>query len=261
MKKYAECPSVSFKYATGSVEIFERMFHDCYEIYFLLGGKVEFINDRTRQTLVPHQVVIVPPGEYHQFVVLQDDDAYERCVLNIDPAFFEDGILDSALKDKTVLTLAQNHRVIQNFLHLAASISDVDDSDFARILPAVTTDIVFAIKNDVDTHEISPEKLCRFSGELMEYINKNFTSALDLESLSKRFHRSVSSLCHVFKESFGVSIKKYVLEKRLNNARSLLRRGENAEYACTACGFSDYSSFYRAYKKRFGAAPSDSIKQ
>ena len=44
----------------------------------------------------------------------------------------------------------------------------------------------------------------------MHYIDEHYTQQLDLSSLSRRFHISVSSLCHIFKEDFGISIKKYI---------------------------------------------------
>ncbi len=44
--------------------------------------------------------------------------------------------------------------------------------------------------------------------------------------------------------------------KRLLAARAMLQRGESAQKSAYACGFSDYSAFYRAYQKRFGHAPS-----
>lgn len=43
--------------------------------------------------------------------------------------------------------------------------------------------------------------------------------------------------------------------KRLTSARERIRRGESAGSAAENAGFDDYSSFYRAYVKRFGCPP------
>ncbi|MBQ7797484.1 MAG: helix-turn-helix transcriptional regulator, partial [Lachnospiraceae bacterium] len=80
--------------------------------------------------------------------------------------------------------------------------------------------------------------------------------ALDPNTLSEKFHFSVSSICHIFKEDFGISIKKCILQKRINAAHMALQRGERPEAVCAAYGFSNYSTFYRAYKNHVGVPPS-----
>jgi AraC-like DNA-binding protein len=39
-------------------------------------------------------------------------------------------------------------------------------------------------------------------------------------------------------------------------ARELIREGVGTTEAAERCGFGDYSSFYRQYKKRMGVSPS-----
>ena len=49
----------------------------------------------------------------------------------------------------------------------------------------------------------------------------------------------------------------YILEKRVLAARNLILSGTSATTACMECGFKDYSTFSRAYKKVLNALPSD----
>ena len=39
--------------------------------------------------------------------------------------------------------------------------------------------------------------------------------------------------------------------------KEMIRLGSSTQDACYECGFSDYSSFYRAYKKYFNESPSN----
>ena len=91
VKFSANTEFVNFKYAKGEIDIYQKMFHESFEIYLFLGGDVEFINNHTRRKLNPYELVIVPPGEYHQFAVRGELELYERCVIDIAPDFFEDG--------------------------------------------------------------------------------------------------------------------------------------------------------------------------
>jgi AraC-like DNA-binding protein len=53
----------------------------------------------------------------------------------------------------------------------------------------------------------------------------------------------------------GISVYRYIMIKRLLMARQLLAAGEPAGQVCANCGFSDYTSFYRAFKTEYGISP------
>lgn len=59
-----------------------------------------------------------------------------------------------------------------------------------------------------------------------------------------------------FKEETGYTIHSYIVSKRLFLARSLLSQGAPVMKAASQSGFRDYTAFVRAYKKQFGAPPS-----
>ncbi len=257
MKKiYYNNKFVNYKYAKGKTDIYGKMFHEYYEIYLLLQGEVELVNNHTRQTIKPQQLVIIPPGEYHQFIITGDIDNYERCVINIYPEFFDKDILKDAFDGKSLISLSHSNRIIENFMYLNEARLNVNDDDFSYILSAVVTDIIFMIKYNTHKSELSTGKLRPVSVALMNYIDIHYTEALNLESLSKKFNFSVSSLCHVFKEDFGISIKKYIIQKRMNASNFDLQNGISSEEVCAKYGFQNYSTFYRAYKTYFGTAPS-----
>lgn len=257
MKEVRNSDYVTFKYAKGKTDIYGKMFHDYYELYMLLDGKVEFINNHIRQTIKPFQLVIIPPGEYHQFIVGGNMEDYERCVINIHQELLDPDILGTALAGKELLSLTESDRITKHFLYLIRCLSDIDDLDYSHILSAVTTDIVFLIKNNTDAQKLFDGNLCPLSLKLMSFLNEHFAEQLDLDLLSRRFYCSVSLLCHVFKKDFGISIKKYVIQKRMNASSMALQRGEKPEEVSIKYGFPNYSTFYRDYKKYFGISPSD----
>ena len=259
MKEYRDSKHINFKYAKGNVDVYGKTFHTCYELYLLLNGDVEFISSHTRQILKPYQLMIIPPGEYHQFRVLGEVANYERCVLNMDLDFLEAETLRQAFFGKELLTLSRNHRIVQHYLYLISCLSGVCQSDFASILPSVGTDIVFLVKNHAMAADIPCGSLRPASVELIGYIDAHYREPLDLAELSQVFHFSVSSLCHIFKESFGISIKKYILQKRMSTAHMALQQGKHPEAVCTECGFSNYATFYRAYKNHFHMSPSQCV--
>ena len=257
MKKTGVAQHVDFKHAKGNIDIFGREFHEHYEIYLLIGGTAEYISSKTKQTITPFQLIVIQPGEYHNFVVTKNIESYERCIINIHSGFLSDEILQRAFENKEFLSLTESDRIVQNFLYLANSLSTVDQSDFAHILTAIATDIVMLIKYSEESGPLA-SNTDGIASEIIKYIDAHYIEPLNLELLSKRLNYSVSSLCSSFKNAFGTTIKKFINQKRMIAAKIDLQKGESAEKTCRKYGFSNYSTFFRCYKKYFGVAPSES---
>ena len=64
----------------------------------------------------------------------------------------------------------------------------------------------------------------------------------------------------VFKKSQGCTLRAYVMTKRLLWARQKIMEGALAGEVSYLCGFKEYSTFYRQYKKIFGVSPKMDIK-
>lgn len=91
---------------------------------------------------------------------------------------------------------------------------------------------------------------------LLGYINRHLTEDLSIEALSQICFVSKYHMMRKFKTETGYTIHQYILNKRLLLARSLILEGASASKAAKQSGFSDYTTFVRAYKKQFGRLPS-----
>lgn len=90
---------------------------------------------------------------------------------------------------------------------------------------------------------------------IIQYLNQNIETNISLDDICQKFYISKSQLCKIFRESTGVTVKQYLNAKRLVRAKQRIDGGELPTHVYLQCGFNDYSSFYRAYVKYFGAAP------
>lgn len=259
-----EYSDISYRYTKGKIDIFpEKQFHPYYEIYFLLSRKVVFINDHIRKNLGPNHLAIIPPGEYHRFLVEEEDTSdYERCVLTIHPHFLGGTLLEEALSGKELLSLSPDHRIAQHFLYLKDAMLQNRESDFSYILSAVATDIIFLIKQQTTSLPHAQQGTAQnVAYAIMGYINENYKSNISLRDITEQFFLSVSSASHIFKEAFGMSIKKYIIEKRMNEIHICLQNGEKPQEVALDFGFSNYSTFYRSYCKHFGVPPSQTQRK
>lgn len=249
--------AIEFSHTKGSKNVFYNMqFHSFYEFYFFLGGEAELITNTRKQKLIPNQLVIFHPGTYHNIKVLGDVNSYERCVSWFYPADFREGLIENALDGKEVLTLTADDRISSNFRYLCKAMEQFDSVDFNEILSSVITDVVYQIKIHNGGGDDSLKSASSLALKIAQYIEENFQNEINLESLAKHFNYSVSHLCHTFKEEYGIGIKNYILQKRLNCVHALILGGADIQESSRQFGFSSYSAFYRIYKKTFLNAPS-----
>lgn len=93
---------------------------------------------------------------------------------------------------------------------------------------------------------------------LSEYIDSNLGGELTLSSLARKCFYNPSYFSRVFKEKFKMSLVEYVTRKRLDHAIKLLCDSDLLiDEISMRVGFSDRSSFYRAFSKYIGGTPTD----
>ena len=94
--------------------------------------------------------------------------------------------------------------------------------------------------------------------QAMKYIHDNYPGDVSLADIADAAHLSPYHLTRVFKKATGVSPHQYLVQVRVNSARSLLTAGAGdrslAEIA-SAVGFADQSHLTRHFKRMLGITP------
>jgi AraC-like DNA-binding protein len=106
------------------------------------------------------------------------------------------------------------------------------------------------------TRRSTREELYRRLCAARQYIFDNYCNDLQLEELAKAALLSKFHLLRTYKQAFGITPYQQVLELRLHKATRLVQEGDNLSSVARELGFSDRRSFTKAFKKKFGVAPS-----
>ncbi len=234
--------------------------HNNAEIFCFLSGKALYHVEGTVYPLSPGDVLLMRPAEAH-FIETNDAYDYERIIVNFDPSVFTEldpeNTLLLPLYDRT--TGKRNHYRAEDFSgngylqHLEALLAPDCDHLTALahlILLMKELNSIFS-RGEAISQPDTPEY------RLIRYINSNLEKDLSIQTLCQRFFLSRSQLCQRFKESTGTSIGKYISSKRMILARQKIRQGQKPTDIYTACGYQDYSTFYRAYTRFFGSSPKE----
>lgn len=93
--------------------------------------------------------------------------------------------------------------------------------------------------------------------QISTFIEEHYAEPLTVASLCRIFGYSVHYLPRLFKETTGVGLKHYLLQRRLMEAKRLLQSEPNltAQAIAERTGFNETTAFYRVFKQFAGFAP------
>ena len=232
--------------------------HDNLELFCLVHGSVDYIVEGSLYKLEPGAILLMRRGETHKLVV-KGKTEYERYVLNFDSTLVNQELLTPFLArplGEGNLYLKQEFDIspVSFFKKIfkESSVLGLNESNLISNLSALllSVKLAFLSKERGETKESG-------INEIISYINNNLTRYdLSTKEIADFVHISPSQLNRSFKRVMGNTVYDYILSKRLILFNEKVKSGTAVVLASLECGFNDYSSFYRLYKKRFGICPS-----
>jgi AraC family transcriptional regulator, arabinose operon regulatory protein len=89
-------------------------------------------------------------------------------------------------------------------------------------------------------------------------LDEQYRDPPSIHELAAMIGLSSSRLAHLFREEVGMSIRSYIVERRLQMASMLIvQTHERISQIAYGVGFNDISNFNHSFKKRFHMAPGD----
>ena len=245
--------------------------HDAHEFCYFISGSGKFYIESSSYDLYPGCILVIRAGEAHRLKI-NSELPYERIDIEFSPVLFMDmdpqGLLTRAFTDRPA---GQGNLYTPDMLNteLVHSCMNMLSAQFqvipnpqkpltmAACLAPVLLDVRRAFLAQGNTGSTQNGKMVTVVSQVIEYINAHLCEKFSLDFLAKEFFTSKTHLNNQFKQVTGFTIWEYIVIKRLVLARQYIRDGMSIGMAATACGWTDYSSFYRSYKARFGVSPSD----
>lgn len=234
--------------------------HTTAELFYFVAGKAVYHIEGNSYTLQPGDILLMRPSEAH-YVEQDPNVPYERICLN-----FETTLLSPLDPENTLLRPYYDREAGKRNLYRTADMKDGQCRTYLdNILKA--EDRLNAIANLIlllrqvggmfERDNASGTQPDTLEYRIIRYINQNLAQELSIQELCSQFFISRAQLCRRFKKITGTSVGKYISAKRLIAAQNLLRQGKKPTEVYGACGYQDYSTFYRAYLQYFGYSPKD----
>lgn len=239
--------------------------HDKYEIYLFQEGSIRCTVEGNIYDISPDDLLITSPRELHRPLV-EPPCFYRRKRMMFSPAFlspfFTHAYSPLAFFDnrrpgtcnKISGRDAKAHGLIDLIEKIEGSIRDEAPSG-AVMVKVYLMELLFGMSKLIVSTAPDAAPSSDLVKDLLLYINNHIGDDLRYEALAARFHMSPNSLHRLFVQNTGFAPGEYIQGRRIIKAKGLLLGGVPAQKAAGQVGFSEYSTFYRAFVKHTGMSP------
>ena len=252
---------------------FDFHYHDFNKIIIFISGDVSYIIEGKSYNLKPWDILFVNNHDIHK-PIINSSQTYERIIIWINSKFLESHNYENCdltkcfkLVDEKRLNLIRLNndfqKELKDLIYLLES--SLNSKEFGSTLLSNSLFIqliIYLNRIHIYNKYIQDENIFKYDKEIeniLLYINQNLSEDLSIGTLSQKFFISRYYLMHKFKKETGYTLHNYILSKRLFKAKELIKSGTPITTASMQCGFNDYSSFLRSFKKTFNCSPRELI--
>jgi len=250
------CNGILFRYAKGKTLRAGNEVHPYHEILYFIKGGGRCFTEHFDMEIQDHTLFVIPKNTYHRFAV-KDQKNYTRLTLTFDDC---DNIGDIALLLDNRVGILDATDTDLSFL-LTKICSTLDEKCTNIKADSLLYGAFLMLISEISAGErsiLSPEPDAgrELISRCTAYIDGNFSRDISVDELAALMNVSASALFWHFKKHLGISVYKYISQKRIAHAHMLISQNKMPTKIYLECGYHDYATFYKAYMKYFGYPPS-----
>lgn len=235
--------------------------HNEYELLYYVSGDADYLIEDTIFTLSPGDLIFIKPKNYHMLVLRSSTIPYERINIAFNASVFDKKTLNDLFADSHKISLKSNSFFIPWAARMDYNIKNYNDTDKKLSVHTLITELILYLKNSLQAEPQESEKTTNPTlRKAIEYINTNLTEIKNVKDVAQKIFISESYLHFLFNKYLNVNPKQYITQKKMLKAEEYIQDGIPLKTIYLRIGFEDYSSFFRAFKKYFGRAPSSSLQ-
>lgn len=245
--------SCGFIHKKSSADSNMNVISDCYTGILLINGSGRFMGPDGKETeLVQGCFIQRIPGVLHSTTV-NNDGKWLEFFISIDQDIFREMcILNVFNKNDYVLYPGINITILDACENFLISLQNTTYLDLPYLLTR-SIDFIYSINS---YHSKHLENKYEIIDEAIELLNQNAFKRVNIKEIISKLGLGYENFRKIFKASIGISPMQYLINYRINTAKSLLIEdnltiNEIAAYL----GFNDAFFFSNQFKKYTGYTP------
>jgi AraC-like DNA-binding protein/mannose-6-phosphate isomerase-like protein (cupin superfamily) len=229
--------------------------HNHMELFFIVGGKGQFLIQDTLYPVDMNNLVIINPNILHTEVSL-NAQPLEYIVLGIEEVELVPGkntngpfcILDH-YESMEISSCLRN--ILREMEQKNTGYEDVCQAYLEILIIRLMRNTALVVPTEPQV--ISANRQC---AAVRRYIDLHFKESLTLDQLAQEVHMNKFYLSHAFKREYGVSPINYLIARRINESKYLLTETDlSMSQIAQLLGFSSLSYFSQAFRKTQEVSP------
>ena len=239
--------------------------HVFYELLYCCNDcGAEYLVGADRYRLQKGDIVFVPPGISHRPLLPEHmPEPYERYVLWFSQEFLDLfagklGAGEEEISSGTLLRTGDTKwELLGGYFRRGVWEAEHQAPGWQAAIVGNTITLLTLMGRGIRerTADLLKAEKPDLLNEVQTYMELHLNEKITLEETARHFYVSVSTITQLFRQKMGTSFYRCVTQRRLIAAKVRIGNGEALEDVSRAVGFSDYSSFYRAFKKEYGITP------
>jgi len=236
--------------------------HTFYELLYCRSNcDAEYLVGAERYRLQRGDIVFIPPGISHRPLLPEVlSEPYKRYVLWLSPEFMKHYTSLTAfhpLEPTLFRTDGTQWDHLGDFFRQGVQEAENQAPGWEAAVLGNTVFLLTQLHRGIRDRSLSqmtaetPDLLDR----ILTYIEDHLALRITLADTAKHFFVSESTVSQTFRKKLGVSFYRCVTQRRLIAAKTLIQANCNLETVGQQVGFTDYSTFYRAFRKEYGISP------
>ncbi len=248
--------------------------HEYFQIYYIKEGSLMHIMENKSSKLSQSDMFIIPPGVMH-YISPEPDTVFFSF------SFMGDFLVETNLSGNLVSPFLRNLLTKKNILPKVSIDSEdifyietimermLDEFNckrfgFGEIIHSYAVLLVTVLARNYFEKNTLPEYFensKQFVLHCIEYIENNFTDCITLDEITKRSAMSKNRFCELFRKLTGHSFNSYLNICRIKKATEYIKKGYKITSVYGLCGYNDFTTFYRNFKKIMGVSPNEFKKK
>ena len=245
--------------------------HSFYEvIHCRAADRVEYLIGSRQYRINAGDIIIIAPGMSHMPIFPEDMQyPYDRDIMWVNAGFmtkiielFPSFSIERMRSPILLHTKGSSYGYIGDYFTDGINETINQKEGYDKIITAHAILIISHVMRAISeggSGGFDAEKPTLINA-LIEHIEGHLDEKLNLDEVAAHFYISRGTVNKLFKQSMDTTFYKFVTQRRLILAKVLIAEGESMDSISRKCGFTDYSTFYKAFKKEYGISPREYAK-
>lgn len=251
--------------------------HPFFQVFFLLNGKLTHHINGVSAHMSIGEMAIIPPNVVHN-ITLASNPTYYSLSFTLS-TFGEINSMNEqavtflkSLEDVGTIVLPKTTIADEDILHVQSIFERIHREATLKetgFKESVRAYVILLITQFIRRYYITNPDISQnmsYTNEQMvlnciKYIDKHFTEPLNLTPLCHMAAVSESTFCNCFKKLTGYTFQTYLNRLRIKYATELIKKDHKITAVSSFCGYNDFSTFSRNFKKFVGISPREYCKK